>query len=234
MPEVNIPEDERLALDSIDPRELDGLIDKALSEERADALHRLPLDGCGPFVDGRLERFRQALSDHGQAKAPRKRAETEERARRAGRDLAHAVSAMKHRLAREVQEDLLFHVDDRIMPPLHPTRHLSVSVGYRWRRSVDDAWDYGSITFRHDVEPRPDYAARASGRKPTARDQARETREDLYRTWEYLASGALQSVKEFLKAGGAGTDIPETYQVPAGLHSRGLDNHSTKFWREPS
>lgn len=234
MAEINIPDDEKHALGRVDARELDRLIDDALREESATRLFSLPLADCGPYVAGRLRSFERALADHGQARAPRKRAETGERARRAGRDLAYAVSAMKHRLAQEEKDGQLFHVDDRIMPPTHFSNRLSVCIGYRWRRSTEEEWNYGSITFHHDVDPRPDYAAPVPKRKLSASQQAQETQERLYQTWEDLTRGGLQSVKEFLKAGGTGSDIPLAHRASVDPHSRGLNNHSTKFWPQPS
>lgn len=234
MVEINIPEDEARALGAIDARELNRLIDDALREERATPLFGLSLMDCGPYVAGRLRTFERALADHAQARAPRKRAETDDRARRAGRDLAYAVSAMKHRLAREKKDGQLFHVDDRIMPPLHFGYRLSVCIGFRWRRSADEEWTYGNITFHHEVDSRPDYTVPVPKRRPSAARQAQEAQEKLFRTWEDLTRGGLHSVKEFLKGGGEGSDIPATYQVSTDPHSRALNNYSTCFWRQPS
>lgn len=234
MVEINIPEEEARALSAIDAKELNRLIDDALREERAAPLFSLPLTDCGPYVAGRLRTFERALADHAQARALRKRAETDDRVRRAGRDLAYAVSAMKHRLAGEEKDGQLFHVDDQIMPPLHFENRLSVRIVFRWRRSIDEEWTYGNITFHHEVDPRPDYSVPVPKRKPRVARQVQEKQERLFRTWEDLTRGGLHSVKEFLKGGGVGSDIPVTYRASVDPYSRALNNHSTRFWLQPS
>lgn len=75
MVEINIPDDEKHALGRVDARELDRLIDDALREEPATRLFSLPLSAGAPYVARRLRTFERALADHGQARAPRKRAE---------------------------------------------------------------------------------------------------------------------------------------------------------------
>ncbi|TAI63373.1 hypothetical protein CWO89_24590 [Bradyrhizobium sp. Leo170] len=232
MGEINIPRDQQNALQAIDTNELDRLVDLAIREERSGDLHRLPLTSCGPYISTKLHYFEQALAKHQLAKAPRKRAETESTLRRAGSDLSFAVGAMKRRMETEQEEAQLFIVDDQIMPPHRFSKHLSVRVSYRWRRTVDDEWTFASVTFVHDVDLRPDYMTPAPKRKPSAAKQELDLQNRLYQTWEHLMRGALYSVRDYFRDGGDGDKIPDTFQATVDSHSRGLNNYSTQFWRQ--
>lgn len=233
MGEINIPPDQQAALDAVDIRELDRLIDQALQSKTSGALHGA-LRNCGPYVAGRLHAFDQALGRHRAAKAARKREETGQDLRSAGSDLTHAVDGMKRRLEAERKDAELFVVDDLITPPYRFSRTLSLRVNYRWRRSTDDAWAYGTITFTHEVDSRPDYSRPMPKRKPSAAKEEQELQHQLYRTWEDLMRGALYSVRDFFRDGGDGATIPDTFKAVVDAHSRGLNNYSTQFWRQPS
>ncbi|HWM45688.1 MAG TPA: hypothetical protein VNR11_02110 [Xanthobacteraceae bacterium] len=232
MGEINIPRDQQVAIAAIDVSELDGLIEQAIREERSGDLHRLALANCGPYIATKLHSFDRALAKHREAKARRKRAETGDALRRAGHDLSFAVGAMKQRLETEQKEAQLFIVDDQIMPPHRFTKHLSVRVSYRWRRTIDDEWMLGSITFVHDVDLRPDYATPVRNRKASAAKQEQDLQDRLYQTWEHLMRGALYSVRDYFREGGEGDKIPDTFQATVDSHSRGLNNYSTQFWRQ--
>ncbi len=232
MGEINIPRDQQNALAAIDTDELGRLIDQAIREERLGDVHRLPLANCGAYIARKLHNLEQALTNHRQAKAPRKRAETEHTLQRAGSDLSFAVEAMKRRMETEQKDGQFFYVDDQIMPSYRFDERLSVRVSYRWRRAVDDEWTSGSITFVHEVDRRPDYTMPVPKRKPSAakKEQDRQTR--LYETWQHLMRGALYSVRDYFKDGGDGDKIPETFQATVDSRTRGLNNYSTKFWRQ--
>jgi hypothetical protein len=232
MGEINIPRDEQNALKGIDTNELDRLIDLAIREERLGDLRRLPLTSCGSYVATKLHYFEQALAKHRLAKAPRKRAETENTLRRAGSDLSFAFGAMKSRMEAEEKEGQLFYVDDQIVPSYRFSKHLSVRVSYRWRRTVDDEWTFGSITFVHDVDLGPGYAGPAPKRKPSAAKQEQDLQNRSSQTWEHLMRGALYSVRDYFREGGDGDKIPETFQATVDSHGRGLNNYSTQFWRK--
>lgn len=232
MGEINIPRDQQIALAAIDASELDRLIEQAIREERSGDLHRLSLASCGSYIATQLHYFEQALAKHRQAKAPRKRAETGDALRRAARDLSFAVGAMKQRMETEQKEGQLFSVDDQITPPYRFSKRLSVRVSYRWRRMVDDEWTFGSITFVHDVDLRPDYTTPAPKRKPSAAKQEQDLQTRLYQTWEQLMRGALYSVRDYFREGGDGDKIPDTFQATVDSHSRVLNNYSTQFWRQ--
>jgi|LNFM01.2.fsa_nt_gb hypothetical protein len=232
MGEINIPRDQQNALKAIDTNDLDRLVDQAIREERSGDLHGLPLTSCGPYISTKLHYFEQALAKHRVAKAPRKRAETGDALRRAGHDLSFAVGAMKQRLETERKEAQLFIVDDQIIPPHRFSKHLSVRVSCRWRRTVDDEWTFGSITFVHDVDLRPDYTTPAPKRKPSAAKQEQDLQNRLYQTWEHFMRGALYSVRDYFREGGDGDKIPDTFQATVDSHSRGLNNYSTQFWRQ--
>ncbi|MGD9894609.1 MAG: hypothetical protein AB7U18_25250, partial [Dehalococcoidia bacterium] len=194
--------------------------------------HRLPLGNCGAYIATKLHSFDRALAKHREAKAARKRAETGDALRRAGRDLSFAVGAMKQRMETEQKDAHLFIVDDQIMPPHRFSKHLSVRVSYRWRRTVDDDWTFGSITFVHDVDRRPDHTTPAPKRKPSAAKREQDLQNTLYQTWEHLMRGALYSVRDYFRDGGDGAKIPDTFQATVDSHSRGLNNYSTQFWRQ--
>ena len=232
MGEINIPRDQQTAITAIDARELDRLIDQAIREERSGELHRLPLAACGSHIGTKLHSFDRALAKHREAKAPRKRAETGDALRRAGHDLSFAVGAMKQRLETEQKDAQLFIVDDQIVPPYRFTTQMSVRVSYRWRRTIEDEWQWGSITFVHHHDPRPNYAVPVSTRKPSAAKQEQELQNRLYQTWEHLMRGALYSLRDYFRDGGDGAKIPETFQVTVDSYSRDLNNYSTQFWRQ--
>jgi hypothetical protein len=232
MGEINIPRDQQVAIAAIDASELNMLIEQAIRDERSGDLHRLPLANCGSYIATKLHSFDQALAKHREAKAPRKRAKTGDVLRRTGNDLSFAVDAMKRRMETEQKEAQLFIVDDQIMPPHRFSKHLSVRVSYRWRRTVDDEWTFGSITFVHDVDLRPDYTTPAPKRKPRAAKQEQDLQNRLYQTWEHLMRGALYSVRDYFREGGDGHKIPDAFQATVDSHSRGLNNYSTQFWRQ--
>ena len=234
MGEIYIPRDQQIALAAIDASELNRFIEQAIREERSGDLHRLPLANCGSYIATQLHSFEQALAKHREAKAPRKREETGDALRRAAYDLSFAIGAMKQRLETEQKEGQLFSVDDQVTPPYRFSKPLSVRVGYRWRRTVDDEWTFGSITFVHDVDLRPDYATPVPKRKPSAAKQEQDLQDRLYQTWEQLMRGALHSVRDYFRDGGDGDKIPDTFQTTVDSHSRALNNYSTQFWRQQS
>ncbi|ODT12940.1 MAG: hypothetical protein ABS35_38925 [Kaistia sp. SCN 65-12] len=232
MGEINIPRDQQVAIAAIDTSELDKRIEQAIREERSGDLHRLALANCGSYIATKLQSFDRALAKHREAKAAKKRAETGDALRRAGHDLSFAVDAMKQRLETEQKEAQLFIVDDQIMPPHRFSKHLSARISYRWRRTVDDEWTFGSITFVHEVDLRPDYTRPAPKRKPSASKQEQDLQSMLYQTWEHLMRGALYSVRDYFRDGGNGDKIPDTFQATVDSHSHGLNNYSTQFWRQ--
>ncbi|QPF90844.1 hypothetical protein [Bradyrhizobium commune] len=234
MGEINIPRVQQNALKEIDDNELNRLVDQAIREERMGDLNRLPLTSCGPYISKKLHYFEQALAKHREAKAPRKRAETAHTLQRAGSDLSFAVDAMKRRMEEERKEGQIFYVDDPIVPPYHFDKHLIVRVSYRWRRTVDDDWTSGSITFVHDVDLRPNYTIPAPKRKPSAAKQEQDRQTELAETWQHLMRGALYSVRDYFREGGDGDKIPQTFQAAVDSHTRGLNNHSTRFWHQPA
>jgi hypothetical protein len=117
------------------------------------------------------------------------------------------------------------------MQPHHFGESMNVRVSYRWRRTVDDEWTFGSITFVHKVDLRPDYTMPAPKRKPSAVKQEQDLQNRLYQAWEHLMRGALHSVRDYFKEGDGGK-ILETFQATVDSHTRGLNNYSTQFWRQ--
>lgn len=232
MGELYISQHVKTAVRAIDVRELERLVEQALWEQRATALYDLHLPNCGPYVAERLRRFERELAAFAKAKAAKKREETRGRAWSAGSDLRWAIREVLQRIEEEEKETQLCRVDDLISPPYRLRERIDVRVGYQWRRTVDDEWSYGSITFVHDVDMRPDYTIPAPKRKPSAAKQEQDRQETLYRHWEQLTRLALHSVREYLKSGGDGNAIPETFQAKPDAHSRWLNNFSCDFWRD--
>ncbi|NHF68002.1 hypothetical protein [Xanthomonas hortorum] len=230
MGEINIPSDERDALKAIDNNVLNKLIEQCLHEERPTALRILRLESCGPYAAAQLRIYEKALAEHRKAKLAKKRAETEYRARCAGSNLAHAIQQMKHRVETEAKEGLLFYVDDQILPPYRFSEHVTVRVSYRWRRAIEDEWTYGSVTFSHEVDLRPDYTMPLPRRKLSAAKQEQERQDKLYREWEHLMKLGLYSLRDYFKGGGDGSKIPKSFQAKTDSYSRGLNNFSAKFW----
>ena len=229
MSEINVTPEEQHALKAIDIDLLNKLIKQSLHEERSQALRNLHLESCGLYVASRLREYEDSLAEYCNARAPKKRSNTEYRARRAGSNLAHAVQQMKQRVEMEERQRLLFYVEDQIMPPYRFSNALTVRVCYRWRRTVEDEWVYGSITFAHDVDFRPDYAAPPK-RKPSVSKQEQDLQGKLYREWERLMNLGLHSVRDYFSGGGYGAEIPQTFQVKKDPYTGGLNNYSAQFW----
>ncbi|MFC3815045.1 hypothetical protein [Lysobacter sp. GCM10012299] len=231
---VNIPREVRDALKAIESDALVKRIDQCLDEKCLSALRSLRLESCGPYVASNIRKFETALAEYGSAKAAKKLAETETRARRAGDNLARAVQEMKYRAETEETEDQLFHVEDRITPPHMFSEHLTVRVSYRWRPTIEDEWGCGSIIFSHNAEMQPDYTVLAPKRKPSVVQQAGDRQDALYREWEHLMRLALYSVKEYFRDGGSALAIPTTFRAKVDAHTRRLNNFSARFWPVPS
>jgi hypothetical protein len=230
MVEINIPRDQKNALKAIDTNELEQLVDRAIREERSGILGMFPLTRCGLHITTKLQDFEQALVTHKQAKARQKREKTGNALRRAGSDLTFAVGAMKRRMEMDEKEGELFYVDDQILSPYRFDERMSVTVSYRWRRTADHDWVFGSITFVHKASMRPNFTIPAPRRKPSVAKQEQDRQTKLCQMWEHLLRLALCSVRDYFKAGGDGDKIPDTFQATAD-HSRELDNYSANFWR---
>jgi len=139
---------------------------------------------------------------------------------------------MQRRVEEEKKDDQYFHVQGEFAPPYSFGKRLSARVSYRWRKTVNDEWTHGSITFVHDVDITPRYdQQQCPKRKLSAAKQQQEEQKKLSDIWEYLMQGALYSVRDYFKQGGEASNIPKTFQVKAGS-SGVLDNYSTTFWRK--
>lgn len=231
MGEINIPRSERDALKAVDTNLLDKLIEQCVADECPGALQQLRLEACGPYVASEFRTFKRVLTEHGNAKAPKKREETEYNVRRAGDDLAHSISQMKSRLETEEKEDQLFFVDDQLIEPSYFGERLTVRVGYRWRRALTDGWEIGSITFIHNACSSLSYVMPATQRKPSTAKLKQELQDKLRDEWRHLMSLGLQAVRQYFRNGCDGSEIPETFHVSA---ERGLNNYSADFWAIPS
>lgn len=228
---INLTDGEKAALSDIEESKISELLEHAIRMENAVALHQLPLSSCGPYVSSKLYRFEELLREFRAAKAPKNRERKLQDARKAAGDLSFALSSMKNRMKAEEHEGQLFHVDDHILWPHHFTKKLNVGVPYRWRRSVEDDWIHGSITFHYEYKERVDFTRPVPKRKPSTAQQARDLQDELSKAWEHFMMSALYSVRDFFKEGGDGSAIPSSFQAKVDERSGRLNNHSTVFWK---
>ncbi len=232
MGELNLSRDEHTAITSIDADELDRLLEECLQDGRSSRLLQLGLSRCGPYVSAQLREFERALGDFALAKSPQKVSDTQDRARRAASNLENAILQMKHRSETERQEDLLFHVDDHILPPSYLTERLTVEVSYRWRRSAESAWAFGYLTVTHDAKEKPDFLQPAAKRKRSTASRELDLQSMLFREWEHLVKLVLHSLKEYFRNGGDAATIPKAFAAKVDPHTQHLNNFSAKFWED--
>lgn len=226
---INIPRNEQEALKAVDLEALRQRIRQCINEEKSYGLRDLRLDACGFPVSTQLGIFERALTDYCQSKMAKKRAETLNSAERAGRTLVDIISNLKDQVETQQQERTLFYVDDHILPPVRLTSKLSVRISYQWRKTSEDRWTLGSITFTHDVKPEHDFMAPRPARKPSASRVEQERQDALYREWEYLASLALASVSDYFRNGGDGAAIPVEFKAKTDPRTHQLNNFSARF-----
>lgn len=229
---INLEDREKRAIAAIDNRELDRLIDEAITYEQHGKFSNLPLHDCGDYVSSKLRSFDRALTEYRKAKSAKKREETLYSAQKAGRDLTFAIMQMKQRLEVEEREGQLFRVFDPSMPLITPTDNMRVRVNYRWRSSAEDDWNSGSILFKYKFRPRRDpytLTQPKPKRKPSARKLAEDRENELRREWEHLEQLAHWSVRDYFRAGHDGADIPDEFEVKTDDRGH-LNNFSADFW----
>lgn len=229
---INLTDREKTAISDIDERELESLIDKALQNERVGGLHQLFPSDCGSYLATELHKFERSLRELAESKSAQKRERKRSEAMRAGRNLSFALSQMKDRVKREIEDGLMFYVDDHIFWPHHFHKDLRVSVSYKWRQTVENPWTHGRIEFNHQHNPRPDYTAPHPKRKPSAAKQKQDLQDALSREWEHLKDLALFSVRDFFREGGDGSKIPASFKAVPDQRTSRLNNFSAKFWHE--
>ena len=232
MGEINLPRDERERIKGINQSLLSQCLEQCVREERAAALNTMRLYDCGEHISSKLRYFEQALVRYQTAKASKKRSDTLYDSQSAGRDLEHAVQVMKARVVQEEEQEKLFFVDDHIMQPYGFSEKLSVSIGYKWRKTIEDDWTYSRITFEYQVEKRLEDVFSQSKRTVSHAQQERSRREMLEDEWNGLMRHGLYSLRDYFRDGGSGSEIPLTFKVIPDTYSRRLNNHSTKFWIE--
>ena len=226
----NLTDREKEAITNIDERELETLIDQALQYERAAGLHQLFPSDCGNYLAAERHKFERSLRELAESKSAKKRDQKRSEAVRAGRNLSFALSQMKARVKTELEDGQLFYVDDHVYWPQHFSKELRVSVSYKWRRTVEDPWTHGRIEFHHQHNPRTDYTSPRPKRKPSVAKQKQDLQDTLAREWEHLKDLALFSVRDFFRAGGNGSEIPDSFQAVVDPRTSGLNNFSAKFW----
>lgn len=229
MGEINLEKQEIDAIKNIDERELSALIDDAIRRKAASDLPRPALQQCGPYVASKLNTFERALVSYREAKSAKKMEETHWYATKTGGDVLFAVSQMKRRMEEEERQRLLWYVDDRIFWPHYFTSELTVTVSYRWRKSVQEDWTDGRITFRHKFVAKPDFHVAQPKRKPSRAKLQEKHEMELESAWSRLMKDALYALRDYFREGGDGAKIPKEFQVVPG-ESGLLNNFSTRFW----
>lgn len=231
MGEINLTDKQIDALKAIDEHELRELIDDAIQQERlGQALYKLPLADCGSFIGSRLHTLGDTLKNYREAKSAKKREQIEYDVHRAGRDLLFSFQQMKHRMETEEKNRLLFFVDDQILWPHIFTKDLSVTISYRFRKTTNDEWIFGRITFQHQFIPPIRIPLTQAKRKPSAAKQAAILQEELSSTWQTLMQSALYTVRDYFVDGGDGNDIPDRFIAVTNNHGQ-LNNFSLRFWQ---
>lgn len=225
-----ISQHEVSAIKAIDACEVERRVQQALDEGRPTALSGLNLWSSGSHIANHLHRYERDLSNYAKAKAARKRSETRSRAWSSGHDLVYAVRDMKRLVEEQEKEIQFFRIDDLISPPYRFRDRVEVRVYYQWRTEGGADWTSGTITFFHDVDMRPDYTRPQPTRKPSAAKQEELRQDTLFRHWDHLRMLALQSVRQFLKAGGDGSTIPDEFEAKPSRTDRHLNNFSCDFW----
>lgn len=231
MSTLYLSQHEITAIKAIDVREVERRVEQALDGACATALYDLHLSSCGLHIAYQLHKYERDLMNYAKAKAATKRAETRSRAWISGHDLIYVVRDMQQRVGEQEKETELLRIDDIIAPPYRFRDRIEVHVHYQWRRTVEDPWTFGTITFVHDVDMRPDYTLPQPKRKLSAAKQEEQRQETLYGRWEQLRRLALHAVREFLKSGGDGSRMPETFEAKPAARDRYLNNFSCDFWR---
>lgn len=235
MGDLNIPPDETRAIQAIDEAKLRQLVRQALQDRHTTPLRQMQLESCGVYVGNKFREFERALTDCRSAKSDRKLAEYEYDANRAASYLESAVAGMKARVEQEQEEGQRFYVhDDLMFPPYKFSERLCVRVSFRWRATIEDSWQSGSIEFTHEADLRPDFAVPAPKRKPSAAQQERDRQDKLFHEWDHLRKSALQSVRDYFRSGGSGASIPKTFVAITDPSRRTLNNFSTRFWEPQS
>lgn len=220
------------AIKAIDIHEVERHVNQALDEGRPSVLFCLNLSNAGSHITDHMRRYERDLTNYAKAKAAAKRSETRGRAWSSGRDLIYAVRDMKQRVEEHEKEIQLLQIDDLIRPPSRFQDRVEVRVHYQWRTTVEATWEFRAITFYHDVDMRPNYTRPQPARKPSAAKLEEQRQDTLSRHWDHLRTLALHSVREFLKAGGDGSTIPEKFEAKPGRTDRYLNNFSCNFWGE--
>ncbi|QTF57943.1 hypothetical protein [Stutzerimonas frequens] len=227
---INLPLDQRRKISAIDVRALEAAVDKCVRDEHVAPIYALDLSGCGEFIASEYRVFERAITAYGKAKAHAKRQHTRADVLRAGSNLLHAVEQMQERVRTEQEQAQLFVVDDQVLPPSRFSNRLTVTVRYRWRPSSDAQWAHGQTKFIHEYMPLSDYTQSIPIRKPSSVKVDRDLQEKLYSEWEHLKMQALCAVRDFLRDGGDGADIPESFAVRASQYGGHLNNFSCRFW----
>lgn len=153
MIELYVPDNEAYALTDLDTRRVRSIVDDAIEQQRLPIADKIGLTACGMCVSRETSYFERSLNDYRSARAKSKIAETRLRAQQAGRTLVSVFEERKGRLENEQQERQRFEVNCVHRTPALFNKELTVTIRFQWRKSDDDRWNPGNITFRYDAEP---------------------------------------------------------------------------------
>lgn len=229
---INMLDSEKRAIASVDEKQLRDRINTAVDNRDPGGLYGLPLEECGAYVSSKFRELRRAIETYRDAKSAHKLECTAQDVHIAAGKLQAAVSEMKELMAEEERNSQFFRIEDRFPHPHSFTNSLSVRISFRWRKAVDADWNFGSIEYRYDYVERVDYSAPQPARKPSAHQVEEKRQAKLREVWENMRERGLLSVRDYFKAGGDGSKIPESFTVKPG--DGYLNNFSADFWDRKS
>jgi hypothetical protein len=227
-----ISQQEMSAIKAIDILEVEKRVDHEIDWRQMPEFYDLNILSYGLHVTNRLRAFERDLANYANAKRAAKVDETRSRARKSGHDLIWAVRDMQKLVEDQEEETKLVRIDDSIPSPYRLSEKLQVRIFYHWRCTLEDSWASGVITFVHDVDTRPNYTLPQPKKKLSAAKKEEKRQQALYEHFEHLRNLAVNAVRRFLRDGGSGSKIPETFHVKLEGYDRHLNNFSCDFWRD--
>ena len=218
------------AVRNIDEDLISDIIDKAITYEDNSKLRDINLEDCGSFLNGKLMWLERAIQGLKEAKSPKKKKEKEDFARSIEREISYGIRSVKSQ-AEDLANDLeRFEVDEPYFDPPILNNFLKVKVRFRWRKSIEEPFSEGSITFLHKYTDNPPVFRRSMSKRFRSSKKERDFQQDLSSCWERMQRCGIDSLKEFFRNGGEPKDVPEVFTMRVCDYTGSLNNHSAKFW----